>query len=75
MNMCADCGSVLDRGFVVVMDFKLLCAQQLAILDSEDNVRFLFFQILTICHKSVFLSFLVSFTFQSWLRGRWGAAG
>lgn len=43
MNMCADCGGVLDRGFVVVMDFKLLCAQQLAILDSEDNVRFFAF--------------------------------
>lgn len=36
--MCADCGSALDRGFVVVIDFKLLCSQQLAILDSEGNV-------------------------------------
>lgn len=38
MNMCADCGSALDRGFVVVIDFKLLCSQQLAILDSEGEV-------------------------------------
>ncbi|KAL8447156.1 hypothetical protein Emag_004422 [Eimeria magna] len=38
MNMCADCGSALDRGFVVVADFKILCSQQLAILDNAGNV-------------------------------------
>lgn len=38
MNMCADCGTALDRGFVVVIDFKLLCSQQLAILDREGSV-------------------------------------
>ncbi|KAL8433480.1 hypothetical protein Efla_001077 [Eimeria flavescens] len=38
MNMCADCGSALDRGFVVVIDFKLLCSQQLAILDGKNKV-------------------------------------
>ncbi|KAL8445239.1 hypothetical protein Emed_005797 [Eimeria media] len=38
MNMCADCGSALDRGFVIVADFKILCSQQLAILDHAGNV-------------------------------------
>ncbi|XP_026191570.1 uncharacterized protein LOC34621126 [Cyclospora cayetanensis] len=38
MNMCADCGTVLDRGFVVAIDFKLLCVQQLAIVDADGNI-------------------------------------
>ncbi|KAL8435051.1 hypothetical protein ACSSS7_002721 [Eimeria intestinalis] len=38
MNMCADCGSALDRGFVVVADFKILCSQQIAILDHQGNI-------------------------------------
>lgn len=37
--MCGDCGGVLDRGFVVIVDMKLLCLQQLAIVDDARNVR------------------------------------